>query len=147
MGGTSSKQNAFVGNNNNGTPSTKEPSCSCLTPFFCPPNKDTKSSHHRPTKSFGTPLPDTPENVRRLRGEHDYTSSNNTAGGYDDYEGNDEKKLSSSKDELRSSKYGGLEKELSGMFLYEPKSAVNGNDSGGDAEEKYAEIHDGKVSV
>mmetsp|Transcript_23008 Transcript_23008/g.37884 ORF Transcript_23008/g.37884 Transcript_23008/m.37884 type:complete len:491 (+) Transcript_23008:230-1702(+) len=150
MGGTSSKQNAFIGNNNeNSTPSNNEPPCSCLTPFFCP---KPSSSRHTKTKSFGTPLPDTPENVRRLRGDHDYTTPTTTTDGYDGYEENDEKKSSSSmartnnnhKGELRSSKYGGLEKELSGMFLYENKSAVDGNEDGADVVERCADIHDGK---
>jgi len=145
MGGASSKPDAFIGNSNSNN--SKEAPCSCLTPFFCPPQHNSSAStRHTKTKSFGSPLPDTPEKVRRIR-DHDHTNNTAAANGY--YY-NEETKLSAAQtnnnDELRSSKYGGLEKEINGMFSYENQSGVDGG--GGDGvEDTCADIHDGKVSV
>jgi len=141
MGGASSKPDAFVGSNNNSN-NSKEAPCSCLTPFFCPPRDSQKfSTRHTKTKSFGSPLPDTPEKVRRIR-DHDHNNNTAAANGY--YY-NEETKLSaaqtSNNDELRSSKYGGLEKEISGMFSDENQSGVYGGDG---VEDTCADIHDGK---
>jgi len=140
MGGASSKPDAFVGSSNNSN-NSKETPCSCLTPFFCPPRDSQKfSTRHTKTKSFGSPLPDTPEKVRRIR-DHD----NNNTDAANGYYYNEETKLSaaqtSNNDELRSSKYGGLEKEISGMFSYENHSGVYGGDG---VEDTCADIHDGK---
>mmetsp|Transcript_23406 Transcript_23406/g.34944 ORF Transcript_23406/g.34944 Transcript_23406/m.34944 type:complete len:485 (+) Transcript_23406:277-1731(+) len=146
MGGASSKPDAFIGSSNNNSDNSKEAPCSCLTPFFCPPqDKSSASSRHNKTKSFGSPLPDTPEKVRRIR---DHDNNNAAANGY--YY-NEETKLSaaqtnnnrSNNDELRSSKYGGLEKEINGMFSYENHSGVDGGGGMG-VEETCADIHDGQ---
>mmetsp|Transcript_12284 Transcript_12284/g.20839 ORF Transcript_12284/g.20839 Transcript_12284/m.20839 type:complete len:480 (+) Transcript_12284:276-1715(+) len=141
MGGASSKPDAFIGSSNNSN-NSKEAPCSCLTPFFCPPRDSQKfSTRHTKTKSFGSPLPDTPEKVRRIR-DHDHNNNTAAANGY--YY-NEETKLSaaqtSNNDELRSSKYGGLEKEISGMFSDENQSGVYGGDG---VEDTCADIHDGK---
>ena len=181
MGGASSKQDAFVGSNTNGgdhqqssASTAPQAPCSCFNPFFCPPknpnyksssknNNNSQQQHHK-TKSFGTPLPDTPENVRRIRaGEN----SNTNNGYYYENDDNDheEKKIGGSVGggggggsfgrtnkliaEVRSSRYGGLEKEESGMFSYENKGGgrIGGAMIGGKiVEEKSADIHDGKVS-
>eukprot|EP00577_Skeletonema_sp_RCC1716_P013906 CAMPEP_0113421076 /NCGR_PEP_ID=MMETSP0013_2-20120614/27682_1 /TAXON_ID=2843 ORGANISM="Skeletonema costatum, Strain 1716" /NCGR_SAMPLE_ID=MMETSP0013_2 /ASSEMBLY_ACC=CAM_ASM_000158 /LENGTH=482 /DNA_ID=CAMNT_0000308625 /DNA_START=215 /DNA_END=1663 /DNA_ORIENTATION=+ /assembly_acc=CAM_ASM_000158 len=144
MGGASSKPDAFVGSSNNSN-NSKEAPCSCLTPFFCPPQHNSSAStRHAKTKSFGSPLPDTPEKVRRIR---DHDNNNNTAAA-NGYYYNEETKLSAAQsnnnhnnDELRSSKYGGLEKEINGMFSYENQSGVYGGDG---VEDTCADIHDGK---
>ena len=50
---------------------------------------------------------------------------------------------------MRSSRYGGLEKEESGMFPYEKKNAKNNNVNNGTNQnggQQSAKIHDGKVS-
>eukprot|EP00573_Skeletonema_grethae_P002648 CAMPEP_0201690804 /NCGR_PEP_ID=MMETSP0578-20130828/4125_1 /ASSEMBLY_ACC=CAM_ASM_000663 /TAXON_ID=267565 /ORGANISM="Skeletonema grethea, Strain CCMP 1804" /LENGTH=465 /DNA_ID=CAMNT_0048175863 /DNA_START=203 /DNA_END=1600 /DNA_ORIENTATION=+ len=127
MGGTSSKQDAFVGNNNNNGDHSKddEPPCTCFAPLFCPPDKH-NNQHHTSTNrsSFGSPLPDTPKQVRRIRGDHD----NEANGGAN-----------------RILKYDGLEREMSGMFLNEMGSAENnGHGGSGGVEDQCAEIHDGK---
>lgn len=167
MGVTSSKQqDAFIGNNaenNDQSKKIEEQPCilSCFQTFFCPPNEDSSSSpkrggrRHHKIKSFGTPLPDTPENVRRLR-DNDNNNNNNCAAAdgnefyYHDEDDNEEKKMGGSlgrnnhNHELRSSRYGGLEKEISGMFSYEN----NNNNGSGEVmeDENNADIHDGKVS-
>jgi hypothetical protein len=157
MGVTSSKQDAFVGDDNQSK--EQQPCISCFQTFFCPPNNQDSSSstpkrggRHTKTKSFGTPLPDTPENVRRIR-DNDNTATDEF---YYNEEDNDteEKKIGGSlgrnnNNELRSSRYGGLEKEISGMFSYENNTATSGGIGGGVGvilEEKSADIHDGKVS-
>lgn len=137
MGGTSSKQDAFVGSN--GDRSKDEPPCSCFTPFFCPPEKHNQNTNRSSTSrrsSFGTPLPDTPEQVRRIR-DHDHAK-----GFYSNEEANGGVN--------RILKYDGLEREVSGMFLNEMGSAEkngHGGSSSGGLEDQRAEIHDGKVSV
>lgn len=156
MGVTSSKQDAFVGDDNQ-SKEQQQPCISCFQTFFCPPNQDSSSStpkrRHNKTKSFGTPLPDTPENVRRIR-ENDNTTATTDEFYYNE-EDNDteEKKIGGSlgrNNELRSSRYGGLEKEISGMFSYENNNAATSGGIGGGGgvivEEKSADIHDGKVS-
>jgi hypothetical protein len=179
MGGASSKTDAFVGSNSNGgdqsssSTVTAQAPCSCFNTFFCPPknpnnnsssknnNSSSQQQHHK-TKSFGTPLPDTPENVRRIRAGENNNSNNN--GYYYEKEDGDndheEKKIGGSGGggsfgrtnkliaEVRSSRYGGLEKEESGMFSYENKGGGRGGAmiGGKIVEEKSADIHDGKVS-
>lgn len=122
MGGTSSKQDAFVGT---GDHSKDEPPCSCLTPFFCPPEKQNQNSSSSRRSSFGSPLPDTPEQVRRIQNGY-YGEANDGAN--------------------RILKYDGLEREASGMFLNE-MGEENGHGGSGGGEEQCAEIHDGMVSV
>lgn len=186
MGGASSKQDAFVGtSNNNGgdyqqssTTTAAQAPCSCFNTFFCPPknpnnnkssskNISSSQQHHHKTKSFGTPLPDTPENVRRIRAGENNNNSNNNGYYYendDDDNDHEEKKIGGSAGgggggsfgrtnkliaEVRSSRYGGLEKEESGMFSYENKGGRGGGAMIGGKiveEEKSADIHDGKVS-
>ena len=131
MGGASSKQDAFLGTHGNDERSDETP-CSCFQ-LFCPPNNDNKSKFR--LRSFGTPLPDTPEKVRRIRNGHSDESKSSSANGNNNgYSGTNH-------DELRSSKYCGLEREFSGMFVNDSVVGV------GDLEESQAEIHDGKVSV
>lgn len=196
MGGTSSKQDALIGNHQSEMPPPqKEQQCfSCFQSFFCPPDqnsnggiggsndeshaeassKNSSSYHHSKTKSFGTPVFDTPENVCRIRKNID--NNNNTDKGnhsnkknghyHNDNDEKEENKMAggggsfgrtnnTSLHEVRSSRYGGLEKEYSGMFSYE--NSNNGKEESGrhqldliapppPPEEKYADIHDGEVS-
>ncbi len=145
MGVTSSKQDAFIGNNNHRSSSKDDESpCSSSCFSFCPPsphnqqqqtNNNNKSSYRQ--NSFGSPLPDTPEQVRRIR-DHDseyYTTNgqvvNNGANANNNHS---------------CSKYGGLERELSGMFLNEMDTTTTTAENGS-GEDHCAEIHDGKVSV
>eukprot|EP00574_Skeletonema_japonicum_P003857 CAMPEP_0201723340 /NCGR_PEP_ID=MMETSP0593-20130828/7425_1 /ASSEMBLY_ACC=CAM_ASM_000672 /TAXON_ID=267983 /ORGANISM="Skeletonema japonicum, Strain CCMP2506" /LENGTH=484 /DNA_ID=CAMNT_0048214435 /DNA_START=230 /DNA_END=1684 /DNA_ORIENTATION=- len=141
MGGTSSKQDAFIGNDNHRSISKDDDespcSSSCFTrfPYFCPPSPhnqqqqqtNNKSSYRQ--NSFGSPLPDTPEQVRRIRDHNsDYYTTNGQANN------------NGANNNHNCSKYGGLERELSGMFLNEMDTTAE-NGSGEDA---CAEIHDGK---
>jgi len=180
MGGASSKQDAFVGSNSNGgdhqqsSLTASQAPCSCFNTFFCPPkNPNNKSSsknnnssqqHHHKTKSFGTPLPDTPENVRRIRAGENNNNNNGYYYENDDNNDHEEKKIGGSGGggsfgrtskliaEVRSSRYVGLENEESGMFSYENKGGGRGGSGGAMIggkiveEEKSADIHDGKVS-
>jgi hypothetical protein len=147
MGGTQSKHNAFSGHNGEDETRiaiTKKSFCPTL---FCPPRGDAASlapsSRHSSRgklnssdDSFGTPIPDTPDAVKRKM----YDS--------DDYL-EEEKKCSggsfNAKLEVRSSVYGGLEKETSTMFSNEKRSPapapIPKKNSGRD---QFAQIHDGK---
>ena len=166
MGGASSKQDAFVGSNGNGgdhqqssaSTATAQAPCSCFNTFFCPPknpnyksssknNNSSSQQHHHKTKSFGTPLPDTPENVRRIRAGENSNTSNGYYYENDDDNDHEEKKIGGSVGggggggsfgrtnkfiaEVRSSRYGGLEKEESGMFSYENKGGGGSGGAGG----------------
>ena len=152
---------------------------SCLL-SFCPPPKGGRGSHS-PTLSsrhssrhglsrnnsadpLGTPVPDTPEPVRRMRDAAMERYYNNNGGNYGEGDSwNDEKKVNSGgsfgradgnggKDAAvsMSSRYGGLEKEESGMFSYEHRQQQRGGGNGlsngvanGRMKQPSADLHDG----
>jgi hypothetical protein len=154
MGATQSKQNALsTPNDEHETPllPTSKPTLFCPA-LFCPPRKDYASSlapssrhssrgklsRHSSTDSFGTPIPDTPDAEKRKM----Y---------YRDNEYLEEEKKSSGGSfngkEIRSSVYGGLEKETSGMFPHE-RSITNNNNNNAiptpdPTKQQHAQIHDG----
>jgi len=110
--------------------------------------------------SFGTPIPDTPEPIRRIRDAAMERYRNNNGGnghGHGHYE--EEKKSSGGSfgrvdrdaaaaggeryAKRRSSKYGGLEKEDSAMFAHEKERGGIRRDGGGARRQPCAEICDG----
>ena len=155
MGATQSKQNAYSGHSGehevhitNGSNNSKQHAF-CPT-LFCPPRGDSfsvgaPSSHGSRGKlnssddSFGTPIPDTPNAAkRRMHNGGEYEEEKKSSGG----------SFNLSK-EVRSSVYGGLEKETSGMFANEQiqKNIPNTNNNMNDGTTKLepcAQIHDGK---
>mmetsp|Transcript_28212 Transcript_28212/g.56333 ORF Transcript_28212/g.56333 Transcript_28212/m.56333 type:complete len:531 (-) Transcript_28212:187-1779(-) len=157
-----------------GTPRGLFVSCPTL---FCPPRDGSSpsSSRHgnrsrhgdaisnhssREDDSFGTPIPDTPDPVRRIRNAAKKRSEGYNHHGDDDEDDfGEEKKIaggsfgrcgnSGRNGEMRSSRYSGLEKEESGMFSYENRNQfgagtgrMNGNNGSDNMD--CAEIHEGK---
>mmetsp|Transcript_36925 Transcript_36925/g.89048 ORF Transcript_36925/g.89048 Transcript_36925/m.89048 type:complete len:506 (-) Transcript_36925:269-1786(-) len=140
---------------------------SCFSCLFCPPkggssassrhgsrhgltsnSRNNSGSHLDENGGFGTPLPDTPQPIRRIRDAAMEKYYNN---GGDSWE---EKKSSGGSfgrvgtgenqrmDPVRSSKYGGLEKETSTMFMNEKEDRGGGTNTGM-RKLPSAEIHDG----
>ncbi|KAL7516044.1 hypothetical protein ACHAWX_001102 [Stephanocyclus meneghinianus] len=160
MGATQSKQSAFIGHNGEQEiciTNAKHPFCPTL---FCPPRGDSASlalssrhsSRHNISRknsddSFGTPVPDTPDALKRKMYSNDeYVEEEKKCNGGSFSEGEHKKNLS---DFARSSQYAGLEKETSLMFPNErncvstpafAKNDINSHSRQG----KYAQIHDGK---
>jgi len=115
------------------------------TTTLTPSRNSSKNNLSRPNSNtalykdeFGTPLPDTPIFARRLRDA-----------AFDDQD-NDEKKThhratgGSYVEGVSSSRYGGLEKETSAMFMNE--SLVNGGQKHSSKNLPTAEIYEGPVS-
>ena len=122
---------------------------------------------------FGTPIPDTPEPIRRIRdaafdkyysGRDSYEeekkssggSFGRTSGGYGQHArggseggngGSFEKYTIDGSPYTRSSKYGGLEKEESGMFPNEQQQQRGGGGGYARQRQSCAEIYDGHVSL
>ena len=152
MGATQSKQNAL--STHNGEPDSYPATTSntfCPT-LFCPLRGDSASvapssrhsSRHNLSRSnsndsFGTPLPDTPDAIKRkMYYNNDYLEAE---------EEEEEKKCSggSFKGETMSSVYGGLEKETSSMFPNERENCNGASNHNNHArDEKYGQIYDGK---
>ena len=157
MGGSHSKRDALCNNDLRTVEQDEETKqCfGCLVPFrgstvSAAPSRC--SSHHgfgsRDSSAaslfddrFGTPLPDTPQQVRRIRDramDNYYTDAN------------EEKKLNL-ENYNQSSTYGGLEKEVTGMFSQEQQQPSNGGQGGGGRlkngrmKHSPAEIYDGPV--
>eukprot|EP00804_Cyclotella_cryptica_P029998 CCRYP_013449-RA/>CCRYP_013449-RA protein AED:0.08 eAED:0.08 QI:0/0.5/0.33/1/0.5/0.33/3/3224/516 len=136
--------------------SSKHSFCPTL---FCPPRGDSASlapssrhsSRHNLSRkssddSFGTPVPDTPDALKRkMYCNDEYLEEEKKCSGGSFSGGEHKKNLS---DFTRSSQYAGLEKETSLMFPNErngvsmasTKNGINGHPK----QEKYAQIHDGK---
>lgn len=97
--------------------------------------------------AFGSPLPDTPEAVRRVRDraiEKYYADEEKKSPGGENNNGY----VRSNSDYLKSSHYGGIEKEGSSGQLDEVQSHIRVSQNGGShGGAKYsAEIYDGEVS-
>ncbi|KAL3780997.1 hypothetical protein ACHAWO_007458 [Cyclotella atomus] len=147
MGATQSKQNAFSGHNGeHETPIVISKNSFCPS-LFCPPRGDAASlapsSRHSSRgklnssdDSFGTPIPDTPDAVKRkMYDNDDYLEEEKKCNG-----GSFNANL-----EVRSSVYGGLEKETSTMFSNEKRTpAPAPTSTTNTSRDQFAQIHDGK---
>ena len=125
------------------------------TTTVTPSRNNSKNNLSRPNSNtalykdeFGTPLPDTPIFARRLRDA-----------AFDDQDNNDEKKTGGGSfgratggsyvEGVSSSRYGGLEKETSAMFMNESlvKGQKHSSTNGGGKKLPTAEIYEGPVSL
>ena len=172
MGGRHSKHNAFTNDLSSEKPIAAEEKDTCC--LFCPLPKTlptnslaasrSSSTHNlsRPNShhdGFGTPLPDTPVAIRRKRAameENNYyddeeekkTSSGSSSSTYGGRIGGGSYNEGAGGDAIYSSRYDGLEKESTTMFLHETTTGANNNSSRGisssmNNSSKDAEIYEG----